>query len=175
MYSGGIGIYYLNITPQSEAGTPQAKPYMPYRIHIPCFHIRKVPSSRAHLPLHGHIFPFMGTSSLSWAHLPLSWAHLPFHGHIFPLMGTSSPSWANLPLHGHVFSLICSHHSSPANLSMHQRTESEAKAKAKAKPNMMIICSCKPCLAHAMPRRLSNHVLCLSSPLQLKAWTASVP
>ena len=90
-------------------------------------------------------------------------------------MGTSSLSWANLPLHGHIFSLICSHHSSPANLSMRQQTESEAKANAKAKPNMMIICSCKPCLAHAMPRRLSNHLLRLSSPLQLKVWTASVP
>ena len=51
--------------------------------------------SWAHLPLHGHIYPFMATSSPSWAHLP-SW-------HIFPFMGTSSPSWVHLPLHGHLF------------------------------------------------------------------------
>ena len=130
---------------------------------------------RSQLPLTNHIFPFMGTSYPFMDTSSLSWAYLPFHGHIYPLMGTSSLSWANLPLHGHIFSLICSHHSSPANLGMHQRTESEAKAKAKAKPNIMIICSCKPCLAHAMPRRLSNHLFHLSSPLQLKPWTASVP
>ena len=116
---------------------------------------------RSQPPLTSRIFPFMTTSSPSW--------------HIFPFMGISSLSWAHLPFNGDIFSLICSHHSSSANLSMHQRTESEAKAKAKAKPNMMIICSCKPCLAHAMPRRLSNHLLHLSSLLQLKAWTASVP
>ena len=58
MYSGGIGIYYLNITPQSEARTPTAKPYMPYT-YIPCFYIIKV-------PFHGHIFAFMGTSSPSF-------------------------------------------------------------------------------------------------------------
>ena len=66
--------------------------------------------------LHGHIFPFIGTSSSSRAHLPLhghnfpSLAHLPLHGHIFlplherifPFIGTSSPSWAHLPFHGHV-------------------------------------------------------------------------
>ena len=44
-------------------------------------------SSWAHLSLHGHIFPFMGTSSFM--------AHLPLHGHIFPFMGASSPSWAH--------------------------------------------------------------------------------
>ena len=38
--------------------------------------------------LHGHIFP--------------SLAHLPLHGRIFPFMGTSSTSWAHLPFHGHV-------------------------------------------------------------------------
>ena len=54
------------------------------------------PPSWAHLPLHVHTFPFMGTSSPSCAHLSL-------HGHIFPFMGTSSPSWAHLPLHGHIF------------------------------------------------------------------------
>ena len=34
----------------------------------------------------------MSTSSLSWAHLPFHGAHLLLHGHIFPFMGTSSPS-----------------------------------------------------------------------------------
>ena len=29
--------------------------------------------------------------------------HLPLHGHIFPFIGTSSPSWARLLLHGHIF------------------------------------------------------------------------
>ena len=144
MYSGGIGIYYLNITPQSEGGTPKAKPYMPHTMF-----------SHNESPL------LQGTFSPSWAHLP-------FHRHIFPFMVASSLSWANLNMHPFVLII-------PANLNMHQQTESEAKAKAKAKPNMMIICSCKPCLAHAIPRRLSNHLLRLSSPLQLKAWTASVP
>ena len=54
--------------------------------------------SWAHLPLHGHIYPFMATSSPSWAHLP-SW-------HIFPFMGTSSPSWVHLPLHGRIFPFV---------------------------------------------------------------------
>ena len=39
--------------------------------------------------LHGHIFPFIGTSSPSRAHLP---PHLPLHWHIFPFIGTSSRS-----------------------------------------------------------------------------------
>ena len=39
--------------------------------------------------LHGHIFPFIGTSSPSRAHLP---PHLPLHWHIFPFIGTSSHS-----------------------------------------------------------------------------------
>ena len=155
--------------------------------------------SWAHLPLHGHIFPFMGTSYLSWAHLPfhghiflfigtsspswahlvfhghifpfmgtsfLSWGHLRFHGHIFPFMGTSYLSWAHLPFHGNIFPFMgasspsfCFHHSSPANLYSFGQTEREAKPKAKAKPNMMTMCFCKPFLAHAMPRRLSNHIL----------------
>ena len=51
--------------------------------------------SWAHLPLHGHIYPFMATSSPSWAHLPL-------HGFIYLFMATSSPSWAHLPLRGHI-------------------------------------------------------------------------
>ena len=46
--------------------------------------------------LHGHIFPFMGTSSPSWPHLPLHW-------HIFLFIGTSSSSLAHLPLHRHIF------------------------------------------------------------------------
>ena len=46
--------------------------------------------SWAHLPLHGHIFPFMATYSTSLAHLPLHW-------HIFLFIGTSSPSWVHLP------------------------------------------------------------------------------
>ena len=104
-----------------------------------CFPRRPVTAfDKPHLPLHGHIFPFHGHIFPFMGIFSLSWAHLPFNG-------DTSLSWANLPLHGHICSLICSHHSSPANLGMHQRTESEAKAKAKAKPNMMIICSCKPC------------------------------
>ena len=41
------------------------------------------------LPLHGHIFPFMGTAFFSYAHLffqgtfSLSRAHRPLYGHIF--------------------------------------------------------------------------------------------
>ena len=31
-----------------------------------------------------------------------SLAHLPLHGHIFPFIGTSSPSSAHLPLHGYI-------------------------------------------------------------------------
>ena len=49
--------------------------------------------------LHGHIFPFMGTSSSSWAHLSI-------HGHIFLFMGTSIPSWPHLPLHGRIFPFV---------------------------------------------------------------------
>ena len=55
-------------------------------------------ASLAHLPLHGHIFPFMATYSTSLAHLPLHW-------HIFLFIGTSSPSSAHLPLHGYIFLL----------------------------------------------------------------------
>ncbi len=44
----------------------------------PAFRLTRLESSPscAHLPLHGHIFPFMGTSSPSWAHLR----------HIFPFL-----------------------------------------------------------------------------------------
>ena len=68
--------------------------------------------------LHGHIFPFMGTSSSSWAHLSLHghifpfmgtssfMAHLPLHGHIFPFMGASTSSWPALPLHGCIFPFV---------------------------------------------------------------------
>ena len=74
--------------------------------------------SWAHLPLHGHIYPFMATSSPSWAHLPSwhifpfmgtsspSWVHLPLHGHLFPFMGASTSSWPPLPLHGRIFPLV---------------------------------------------------------------------
>ena len=55
-------------------------------------------SSGAHLSLHGHIFPFMGTSSFM--------AHLPLHGHIFPFMGSSTSSWPPLPLHGRIFPFV---------------------------------------------------------------------
>ena len=88
--------------------------------------------SWAHLPLHGHIFPCMGTSSPTWAHLPLhghifpymgtsspTWAHLPLHGHIFPYMGTSSPSWAHLPLHGHIFPYMGTSSPTWAHLPLH--------------------------------------------------------
>ena len=69
-------------------------------LHVHTFPFMSTSSpSWAHLPPHGHIFPFMGTSSPSCAHLPL-------HGHIFPFMGTSSPSWAHLPLHGHIFPFL---------------------------------------------------------------------
>ena len=54
--------------------------------------------SCAHLSLHGHIFPFMGTSSFM--------AHLPLHGHIFPFMGSSTSSWPPLPLHGRIFPFV---------------------------------------------------------------------
>ena len=78
-----------------------------WRLHFGLRGLRGLsgPPSCAHLSLHGHIFPFMGTSSPSWAHLPL-------HGHIFPFMRTSSPSWAHLPLHGHIFpfSRVCLTH-----------------------------------------------------------------
>ena len=85
--------------------------------------------SWAHLPLHGHIYPFMATSSPSWAHLPLhgciylfmatsspSWVHLPLHGHLFPFMGASSPSWAHLPLHGCIYLFMATSSPSWAHL-----------------------------------------------------------
>ena len=70
-----------------------SRPHLPLHGHIFLFMGTSIPS-RPHLPLHGHIFLFMGTSIPSWPHLPL-------HGHIF-LHGTSSPSWAHLPLRGHI-------------------------------------------------------------------------
>ena len=88
----------------------------------------------AHLPLHGHIFPYMCRSSPTWAHLPLhghifpymgtsspSWAHLPLHGRIFPFMGTSSPTWAHLPLHGHIFPFMGTSSPTWAHLPLHGR------------------------------------------------------
>ena len=36
----------------------------------------------------------------------ISWPHLPLHGHIFPFIGTSSPSLAHLTLHRHIFSFM---------------------------------------------------------------------
>ena len=64
-------------------------------LHGHIFPFMGTSSFMAHLPLHGHIFPFMGASASSWPPLPL-------HGCIYLFMATSSPSWAHLPLRGHI-------------------------------------------------------------------------
>ena len=102
-------------------GTSSFMAHLPLHGHIFPF--------MAHLPLHGHIFPFMGASTPSWPPLPLhgciylfmgtsspSWVHLPLHGHLFPFMGASSPSWAHLPLHGCIYLFMATSSPSWAHL-----------------------------------------------------------
>ena len=69
--------------------------------------------------IHGHLFTYMATSSLTWPPLvtsSLTWpplhlhghlsSPLHFNGHLFIYMATSSLTWSPLHLHGHLFTYM---------------------------------------------------------------------